>query len=171
MPITVRFTNTPQLLYQAQSALTRHIKWMRWGGIFVVWIFPLFMVGLQLASGQPPASAVLNSVGWIIGAPLFWLLGIPLVQRWQASRSLQTTPALQGEQVYVFDDTEISVSAGLSRGTTNWRAIVRFVETPNLFLLFLSNQVAYFIPKHGFASEADVAQFTKLLAEKVPVIP
>lgn len=167
MQIIVRFTNTPQLLFRAQSALMRHIKWMRWGGVFIVGIFPLFMVGLQLAYGQTVRSAIVNNLAWIIGFPVFWLVGIPLVQRWGAARSLRATPALQGEQVYTFGEEDITVEAGLSRGTTNWKAIVRSVETADLFLLFLSNQVAYFIPKAGFSSDTDVNRFRQLLATRV----
>lgn len=169
MPIIVRFTTSPQLLYRAQIAVLRHIKWMRWAGVFVVGIFPVFMLGIGLASGHTWQKAIANNLAWIVGFPAFWLLGIPIAQRWGATRTFRATPAAQGDRVYSFDETGISVVGGLSSGRVAWPAIVRFVETRDLVLLFLSNQVAHFIPKAAFASDTDLERFRALVTDNLSV--
>jgi hypothetical protein len=167
MPIIVRFTTSADLLYRAQMAVLRSIGWMRWGGIFVGVILPTLIVALQLISGRTLQAAFLSELGWIVGLPAAWFMGIPLAQRRGASRTFNTMPAAQGERVYTFAGDDIMLAGGLSSGVLNWKAIVRVVETPDLFLLFLSGQVAHFIPQSAFASEADVSRFRTLVAEKV----
>jgi hypothetical protein len=167
MPITARFTTSPQLLYRAQIAVLRNIKWTRWGGIFVVVVFPLFMLGTSLARGQDWREAFARNLAWIVGLPVFWLLGIPLAQRWGANRTFRTTPAARGDRTFRFDESEIVIEGGLSSGRLAWPAIVRIVETRELFLLFFSNQGAHFIPKSAFASDGDLEEFRALVRAKV----
>ena len=140
---------------------------MRWGGVFVGAILPILMIALQLVRGGTLQAALLNGLVWIVVFPAFWFIGIPLAQRRGASRTFNTMPAAQGERVYTFDGDDITLAGGLSSGVVKWKAIVRVVETPDLFLLFLNGQVAHFVPKAAFASEADVSRFRKLVAEKV----
>jgi hypothetical protein len=148
-------------------AVLRNMKWMRWGGIFVVFVPSLVMVGSQLALGETLQAALLSNLAWIVGFPVFWLVGIPLAQRWSAYRTFRSTPAVRGELVYTFDHDRITVAGGLSSGILDWKAIVRFAETRDLFLLFLSGQIAHFIPKSAFDSEADVKAFRALVVENV----
>lgn len=166
-PIVARFANSPQLLYRAQMAVFRNMKTMRRGGIFVVVIFPLFMIGLQLVRGVSVSQAVFTQLPWVVGFPLIWLVGIPVLQRWSAYRAFRVTPAAQGDRQYTFDESQISVATALSSSALDWRAIVRFVETPELFLLFLNQQAAHFIPKSAFASNEDLTRFRTLLENKV----
>ena len=166
MPIIVRFTTSADLLYRAQNAVLRSIRWMRWGGIFVG-VLPILMFALQLVRGRTLQAALINDLVWIVVFPAVWFVGIPLAQRRGADRTFNSMPAARGERVYTFDGDDITLAGGLSSGVLNWKAIVRVVETPDLFLLFLSGQVAHFVPKAGFASEADVNRFRTLVAEKV----
>ena len=99
---------------------------------------------------------------------MLWLLGIPIAQWWSAARTFRTTPAARGERSYIFDDQRIEISGGLTSGTLSWPAIVRVVETRELFLLFLSAQLAHFIPKAAFSSPTDMAEFRALAARKAP---
>ena len=168
MPIIVRFSTSPQLLYRAQIAVLRHIKWMRWGGVFVVVIFPLIVFGLGLTRGQGWIAALTSNLAWIVGFPALWLLGIPIAQRWGASRTFRATPAARGDRTFTFDETGIAIEGGLSSGRLAWPAIVRFVETGDLFLLFLGRQIAHFIPKSAFASDLELQRFRALVLEKVP---
>jgi hypothetical protein len=112
--------------------MMRHIRWMRWGGVFVVGIFPLFMIGIQLAYGQPLSSAVRNNLAWIIGFPIFWLIGIPLLQRWGAAQTFRTMPAARGDRVFTFGESGIVIDGGLSSGTIAWPAVVRSCCEPQL---------------------------------------
>ena len=167
-PIVVRFRTSPQLLYRAQVAVLRHIRWMRWGGVFVVGVFPLFMIGIHLAYGQSISSAIRNNLASIVGFPVFWLVGIPLLQRWGAARTYRTMPAARGDRAFTFDETGMVFEGGLSSGTVAWPAVVRAVETRDLFLLFLGGQAAHFIPKTAFGSPSDMQRFRELLTRKLP---
>ncbi|HEX5436451.1 MAG TPA: YcxB family protein [Gemmatimonadaceae bacterium] len=165
--LTVQFTITARTLYHAQMALIRHITWIRLGGIFVVVVCPLFMVAIHLVAGQTLGAAIVRNLGWIVGFPAFWLIGIPLMQRWNAGRTLRATPALQQPQRYTFDAKGITMDGGLSRGRVQWAAIVRVVETHTLVLLFYNKTVAYFIPTDAFPSAEALARFRALVSKAV----
>ena len=66
------------------------------GGSLIIGIFPVFMLGIGLASGHTWQKAIANNLAWIVGFPAFWLLGIPIAQRWGATRTFRATPAAQG---------------------------------------------------------------------------
>jgi hypothetical protein len=126
------------------------------------------MIGIQMAFGQTFVLAVRNNVGWILGFPLLWLLGMPLQQRWSAAKAYRTTPAARGDRTFKFDDDGITIDGGLSSGRLEWPAIVRVVETRDLLLLVLGSQVAHFIPKVAFGSTDEIEHFRQLVARKVP---
>ncbi|MDB4908764.1 MAG: hypothetical protein JWO05_3548 [Gemmatimonadetes bacterium] len=167
MPIIARFTATQELLYRAQVDVMRNLKWMRLGGVFVVVVFPLLMFAMNLTRGLNWLEALTGNLFWIVGFPVLWLVGIPLVQRWSAHRAFHATPAAQGDRTYTFDENNIVLEGGLSSGRLTWPAIIRVVETRALFLLFISNQSAHFLPKSALASERDLQAFRTLCQVKV----
>ena len=130
-------------------------------------VLPLFLIGVQLATGHSFLAALRTNVAWIVGSPIVWLVGIPLAQRWGAARTFRATPAARGERIFTVDEDAITIDGGLSSGTLTWPAIVRVVETRDLFLLFLSKQMAHFVPKSGFASAGDIDRFRVLMTTKV----
>ena len=163
----VRFTTTPQVLYGAQRAIAHHIPWMRWLAPFVSVGFPLAMVGLTLAYGGTVLGALRGTWIAIVGVPLYFLVGLPLLQRWAAGRTLRNTPAFQGEQVYRIGPSGVPLENGVSASDIGWGALVKVAETRAFFLLFQSKAMALFIPKHAFAGEAEMEQFRQLVAVAV----
>jgi hypothetical protein len=165
--VEIRFTTTPQVLYGAQRAIAREIPWLRWSGLFVVVAFPLLMIGLTLAYGGTALGALRANWVTIVGLPLFWLVSMPVLQRWTAGRTLRNTPSLQGEQVYRVGPAGLRLENAVSATDIGWGALVRVTETRGFFLLFQSKAMALFIPKHAFGSGAEVEQFRGLVADGV----
>lgn len=52
--VQIRFTVTPAILFGAQRAIARHVKWMQLGGYFVVFVFPLGMIAITRGRDQQP---------------------------------------------------------------------------------------------------------------------
>ncbi|MBD2090526.1 YcxB family protein [Microcoleus sp. FACHB-1515] len=59
--------------------------------------------------------------------------------------------------------------AGLSLDTlnissqVNWQSLIKFMETPNLFVIYQSPQLFYPLPKRSFANAAQIDEFRSLL--------
>ena len=145
--MTARFRVTAAMLYAAQRDLMRQVPWIRRGGYFVIVGFPLVMIGITLTFGGTLRSALANNGGLIGALWAFWLLGIPLVTRWSATRTLRSTPAFQGTLVYELTDGGLRLTSDVSASDLTWAALTRVVETRKFFLLFQNKAMALFIPK------------------------
>ena len=160
--MTIRFAVTPHMLYRAQRAVMRHITWMHVGGYFVLLLFPLILVAINLAYGGTAMGALReNGVLYVVLA-LFWLLGIPLITRWNAGRTLRATPAFQGQIEYSFDENGVEIRTAISASHLGWATFVRAVETKEFFLLFQNKVVATFLPKSAFGGTGDLEEFRSL---------
>jgi hypothetical protein len=163
----VRFTVTPLILFGAQRAIARHVKWMHLGGYFVAFLFPVLMIGLNLLYGGGVGGAIRNDAGMIFGLPLFWLVGIPLLQRLGARRTLANSPALQGEHVYTIEESGLQLHTGVTDVRLSWAGIVRAVETKAFVLLFQNKMMATFIPKAAFREPSEIEEFRALVSSAI----
>lgn len=142
------------MLYRAQRELARHIKWMRVAFIGTVFVFPVFMLAMGYLSGSMPFSTWLRYNGWlVVGLPLFFLVGIPFIQRRSSKRLWEATPTLQGELAYSFSPAGIEQVSAHSRTEMQWASVVRVVETGEFMLLFLNKTNAHFVPKSAFSND------------------
>ena len=151
------------MFYAAQRAVMRQVKWMHYGGYFVVAGFPLFMIGLSLIYGGTVLGALRHNAIMIIGLPLFWLFVIPALTKWTAARTLRNTPAFQGELAYTFDEKGVDMRAAVASTQLSWSAFIRAVENKEFVLLFQNKAMATFIPRAAFTNERDLHQFRALI--------
>jgi hypothetical protein len=165
--VEVHFTVTPQMLFRAQRDVAHQVTWIRWSGIFVCVAFPVIMIGLTLAYGGTLAGALRTNWGMMVGLPILWLVGIPAIQRWSATRLLRNTPAFKGPQITRVDDVGIHTRSPVSTADISWNAIVRVVESRLFFLVFQSKAMALFVPKAAFAASSDLEEFRQLVGAGV----
>ena len=82
-------------------------------------------------------------------------------------RTFDDTPALHRVRTVQVSDEGIT----MTEPTFSYRATsahyTRFAETPNLFLLFISNNAAEFIPKRIFTNEFAMQEFRALLQQNI----
>ena len=165
--LTVSYTLTPKTLYRAQMAIWRCQRWWRVGGPVAVVALPLAIVGWSLLSGHDVISAILTNLAWIVFFPMFWLVGLPLSQRWTSGRIFRGSPGLQGPRVFSFGPSGLTIDAGVSRGEAQWEAVIRVDETREFFLLYLSKLVAHVLPKEAFDSPSEVERFRQIVSRAV----
>lgn len=140
------------------------IPWMRWGAYGVVVVFPISMIVMNLLFGGTLLGAFRNSGWMIVGLPLFWLLGIPLLMRASASRTLRSTPAFQGELVYELSEAGVEMRSAVSSSQLAWSAFTRAVETREFVLLFQNKAMALFFPKSGLTEPGDYDELQRLIS-------
>jgi hypothetical protein len=167
--VDVQFSISPALLYRAQRAIAREVPWIRWAKVLLIAGFPLLSLSIGLALGESLIEVLRTNWWSIVGFPACWLIGLPLLQRWDAARLFRATPALQSEQRYVFGEESIRAHSDWASTELAWAGLTRVVETPDFFLLFPSAAMAHFLPKEAFRSADDLHRFRLLVVNSVGV--
>jgi hypothetical protein len=84
-----------------------------------------------------------------------------------SKRHFKSNKALQEQIHYSFSGNGINASAESSSGHTSWSNIREAFETRNNFLLFISNNQMYTIPKRFFKDEEHLGSFKQLLRSQL----
>lgn len=166
--IVVTFTLRPEMVYRAQLAVTVARLRLRYliGGA-VVGLAALALIAIDMSVGTTFAQAVARNAVVVIALPLALLVGAPLGRRLAMRRSMHSSPAI-GQRTYTFRDVGVEMTSPLSEGRFTWAAVVSATETREMYLLFLSDAFAHFIPKSAFAAATERTRFESLLARKIP---
>ncbi len=82
-------------------------------------------------------------------------------------RIYKRNPRLFGPRTIMVANEGIKAESEISRVETKWSSFEKFVETPNLFLLYQTRDVVGIIPKRAFGSQEELASFRSLLGSKV----
>ena len=84
-----------------------------------------------------------------------------------AKKQMKSNKGLQESTRYSFSEDGIDAVAASSSGHTSWSNIREAYETKNNFLLFISNNQMYTIPKRFFESGEQVNTFKLLLISEL----
>lgn len=165
-PIRIHWTRTEEDYVRAvrlhQSKLRAHRLLSRV-------LFPLMAVALALywlLFGRDlliVAFTTAFSVLLVLFVGVRWL-GVPL----HARRVFRQQKSLQRPVTLEIDETGLRASTGDDdRSSLVWEDCHRWVEGETDFLIYPSDAIFYFIPKHHLGDEG-VAQLRTLLTERVP---
>lgn len=86
--------------------------------------------------------------------------------RWSAVRTIRKAPIWSSELQVELGEEGLSIQAPLFNSTTKWDAIVRAVEGRDHFLLLMSPETFYCLPKRVLTA-TDVESARALIAMKV----
>lgn len=85
-----------------------------------------------------------------------------------AKRSVASNKSLQENIHYTFLETGIDAVAVSSSGHTDWVNIYQAVETKHNFLIFISRNQMFTIPKRCFDDQQQIKTFRNLLQHQLP---
>jgi hypothetical protein len=97
-------------------------------------------------------------------ALLMLMLGAPYIS---ARRQMRSNRLMQEMMHYAFSDEGISAAAPSSSGHNSWVNVREAFETKSNFLLFISLNQFYLIPKSAFRDDNQIADFRQLLLRRV----
>jgi len=122
----------------------------------------LSAAGLMTPKGDPPPSF---SPGWFIplGLLAFLLIGTYI----STKRSLSSHKGLQKRIRYRFSPRGIETDSVSLSGYNSWENIREAFETKHNFLLFISRNQMYAIPKGCFANADEIANLRTLLSQSL----
>jgi hypothetical protein len=88
---------------------------------------------------------------------------IPLLAPREARRRFRGNPNANQKIVWRFDEEKVEDSMEGASSVRVWSKFIEVKEVRDGFLLFPQPRLAHWLPKHAFASEADVSGFRDLV--------
>ncbi len=74
---------------------------------------------------------------------------------------------LFGIRTVTIDSGGIRSESEVATIETKWSSFEKFRETPNLFVIYQTKDVAGIVPKRAFTRQEEIAEFRSLIASKV----
>jgi YcxB-like protein len=113
-------------------------------------------------------TAVAGETTWAIffGFVCLVVVGVLILAPRLAVRSLQNTPFYQGKVHVQVDDYGTRFVYETGDSNTQWSGYIRFLETKNLFMLYVSEVMFRPIPKRAL-SPGQVSELREMLQKKI----
>src|SRR5204863_3395552 len=94
-------------------------------------------------------------LSWLVLTILFAIY-VAMYQRGKIRRAWEGQPNLNRPHTFDIIVSGVTVTTPVSRHEYQWDAFPKFLETPHLFLLYISNLTFHLIPKRAFANDAEM---------------
>jgi hypothetical protein len=96
-----------------------------------------------------------------IGLVIFFFF----ILRRAVGKAWKLQPALQRSKTFAYSPQQFSIADDLTAQAYRWPALVRCIEAPNLFSLYVSELSFHMVPKRAFPSPEAVDGFRRLIQE------
>lgn len=127
--------------------------------VMVLLLFCFACLALYPTRPQDRTDAVI-----VIGMMLaVWLVVVPLSIRLSARRQFATHRAAQEQCSFVAGEGGVASASSLGSGQQRWEVFWRAVEAKSAFYLYVSNKMAYVLPKRCFTSDEQMQRFRDLV--------
>ena len=90
--------------------------------------------------------------------------------RAKCRKTIAETPSFNGLTTVEVSEQGLAMTAPGSRGESTWDAYISYLETQNLFLIFMSPKMARVLPKRAFGSDEDRQALRSLLATHIGAV-
>ncbi len=154
MAIEKSFKTDVRHHYRATRQIFHSLPAIRWYyGLFVA--LPLVILLLFHLMGPPGVNHLMFGAlpVWSLVAMILFiaLVMIPLVQYFQVSQQLKTTPSAQKEQHYSFSEKGLTNQGEGYNVELGWDSVVRVTQSKDYALFFISSYYAYYLPREFFS--------------------
>ncbi|HEU4416527.1 MAG TPA: YcxB family protein, partial [Candidatus Angelobacter sp.] len=124
-------------------------RWMLKLALVIGVLFLLLSV-LFVITGQRALNVVLPPL--FLGAFWTWI-GMGMTYQLSARNQFAKSPALREPRRVEFNDEGVKTDAGMASSQVSWKAILRYVESADTFLLYTSPACFAIVPKRGLQAE------------------
>ena len=160
--ITVRYRWTAEALVESsrwdlRQRFPRPVRWMFWPLVIVS-----LSVGARLLIQSP-----LSTMGTVLfGLGVFVPLALFFIRPWSLRRQFSKRPDRESEIEWRLSSEGLKARGEHSSADLQWSALAKIVRTPAGFLLYPTHQVLHWLPRDGFASDAEFEQVARMVQEK-----
>jgi len=166
--VTIRFRWTADRLLQASRYHFRHTcrPVFRFGLHFLFGIVMLggVLVGTSSDSGDKARLAV-SSGFFVVG--IYWFVIRLFERRWMIRRQFSKRPDRDIEVEWQVASDKIFARSTLAQTEIAWQASTKMVRTPTGVMLYPNDQMYHWLPRHGFASDAEFERFVEIAKTKI----
>lgn len=111
-------------------------------------------------------AAIPVGVLFIVGG-VYWFTLRPRERRWLVRRQFLKRPDHDMEVEWQIAPDRIRIQSGLGHSEFAWQMFAKMVRTPSGILFYSTEQVFHWLPRSGFASEADFERCIELARTKI----
>ena len=151
-PVTIRFRWSADELAKGHRYHFRHIcRPIFRFGLHVVFAIVL-LVGstyFHVSGAWRPLSAAMVAAG------VYWFAIRPFVRRWRIRRRFAKRPDKDLEVEWQIGPESLAISHDHGHSEFGWEVFFKVVRTPEGFLFYSLEEMFSWLPRHGFASDAD----------------
>ena len=144
---------------------TYWFSFRRTKSIFILLLIALVVYPLLVYAGRIPTNPTDSNWGFLV--PPVVLLFLLINPYLGARRQMKSNKCLNQRLHYIFNEAGIQTTAPSSSGQTSWANIYKAYETRSNFLLFISKNMMYTIPKRCFVDSSQMEQFRQLLKSQL----
>ena len=127
--------------------------------IIVVNVFAILSITLYALHKITPFAFLIGSLLWLVLMVSFWfILPFTVYRRAETFRH---------EFSMSFDQDDFSLIHEYGQKSWPWKALTKFIESPNFFHLYFDARSFLLVPKSGFRDKDEVYELRHLLKEKI----
>lgn len=154
-------------LKEANKAHSKKALWKYYllivATILLISILPLLTQG----------SITINDIFLTVVVPNLFLFGLLYVvtrisQNFMINRAWKSQPGVKSAIIVETTTEGLEITTESSESKLKWSLYTHWKETPNLFMIYQSNNCFNLFPKRAFNSEADINELRELLSTKLP---
>jgi YcxB-like protein len=146
------------------------------------WVLALIGVGSFLAylyfssnsstlnKEDSSASIAYSLLSWFFMCCLIGTVWVFIFGRLASAKRLkpEDRETLLGDREMTFDEDKLTTKNKTTESTFRWEAIKKWEQTAHLYLLFITDNSAFIVPKRIFENEMEQAEFEQLIKRKLP---
>lgn len=161
--VVARFRWTADELLQAYEYHDRHTCRPPFRVALHCTIILISLMGCSLIYTR--TSIVSGTICVAIG--VYWFALRRFIRRWMVRRQFRKRPDRDVELEWQFSCPKICVQSRLGQSELIWEIFGKVVRTPSGFMLYPNDQMFHWLPRHGFASDAEYEKCIALVREKI----
>jgi hypothetical protein len=163
-PIVIRFRWTADELLRAYGYHFRHT-------CRPVFRFALhFIFALMILAGygliRKGDATIALGIAFLAGG-IYWFVFRRFERRWMVRRQFRKRPDRDIELEWQIADDKIRTQSSLGQSEFGWQTFAKMVRTPTGVMLYPIDQMFHWLPRAGFASDADFERCLALAKSKI----
>ena len=138
------------------------------GGLSAIGILFLLMAICSIIR-KPPFGIDPILTMLLILLPLIFLITVPLALKKVAIRNFNTSKLLHKTQKYQIGNEGIEISSESGQAFIKWNELYMATETKDGFRFFISEQLAYIVPKRCFDQDEEIVKLLRSYIKNAPI--
>lgn len=130
----------------------------------VVTLIAIFSLVDRLSKGLIPSGSIA-----LLLVPIYFIIILPISFKRASRNTLNTNKLLQKTQTYVVNEEGVSITSETGNAFIKWTDFYKTLESKESFLIFISKQQAYIIPKRSLENNQEEILFLKKCLSNVPI--